>query len=183
MTAAATRKTALGSARALLGAFLCVAACAFPPPAPAGTPGAGGRAAAPDAAAAITPQRARSLYLLHCAGCHRVDGSGAPAYGVPTMIDTLGQFQHTPAGRAFLVQVPGARNSAVTNAELAALTNWALRTFSPATLPADFKPYTAAEVSAWRAHPPADIAGARADIIATLPMPSSYTNPNGDKHD
>ena len=183
MTRAATRTTAPGSARALLGVFLCAAACAAPSAAPAGTPAAGSRAAAPDAAAAITPKRARSLYLLHCAGCHRVDGSGAPAYGVPTMIDTLGQFQHTRAGRAFLVQVPGARNAAVTNAELAALMNWALHTFSPATLPADFKPYTTAEVSAWRAHPPADIAGTRADIVATLPLPSSYTKPNGDKHD
>ncbi|WP_413671692.1 cytochrome C [Massilia cellulosiltytica] len=128
----------------------------------------GGHAAAQPAA--ITPQRARSLYLLHCAGCHQVDGSGTPAYGVPSMIDTLGVFQRTKAGRAFLVQVPGARNANVTDAELAALTNWALRTFSPKTLPADFRPYTTAEVTRWRANPPLDIAGARTQVLVGLQM-------------
>jgi mono/diheme cytochrome c family protein len=132
---------------------------------------------------AVTPQRARSLYLLHCAGCHQIDGSGTPKFGVPSMIDTLGQFQRTPAGRAFLVQVPGARNANVSDAELAALTNWALRTFSSATLPAGFKPYTTAEVKRWRATPPLDIAGARAAVVAALPVPLTYTNTNGGKHD
>ena len=127
-----------------------------------------------DSAAAISPQRARSLYLLHCAGCHQVDGSGAPQFGVPTMIDTLGYFQRTRAGRAFLVQVPGARNSNVSDAELAALTNWALRTFSQSTLPQDFKPYSTAEVAHWRADPPLDIATARETVIAGLPVQPAY---------
>ena len=131
-----------------------------------------GTAAAAATDAGVTPQRARSLYILHCAGCHQIDGSGTPAYGVPSMIDTLGQFERTAAGRAFLVQVPGARNASVTDAELAAMTNWALRTFSAATLPSDFKPYTAAEVTPLRANPPLDIAGARAAIVAALPAPT-----------
>jgi len=128
---------------------------------------AGPAAAAPDHP--VTPQRARSLYLLHCAGCHQVDGSGTPAFGVPSMIDTLGLFQRTAAGRAFLVQVPGARNASISDAELAALTNWTLRTFSTATLPAGFKPYTTAEVKVLRADPPLDIAATRAAVIAGLP--------------
>ncbi|MES2259351.1 MAG: cytochrome C [Pseudomonadota bacterium] len=122
-----------------------------------------------DAAAEISPQRARSLYLLHCSGCHQPDGSGSPAFGVPTMRGSLGHFQNTPAGRAFLVQAPGARNAHISDAELAALTNWQLLQFAPATLPPNFKPYTAEEVSRWRANPPLDVAAARAAIVAGFP--------------
>lgn len=114
----------------------------------------------------ISPQRARSLYLLNCAGCHQIDGSGSPRYGVPDMRNLLGKFQQSAAGRAFLVQAPGARNAHVSDAELAALTNWTLLAFSPATLPADYRPYTAAEVGRWRANPPLDVAGARAAIVS-----------------
>lgn len=120
-------------------------------------------------AGAVSPQRARSLYLLHCSGCHLPDGSGAPAHGVPSMRNTLGQFQATAAGRAFLVQAPGARNAPVSDAELAALTNWQLLTFSRSTLPPGFQPYTVDEVRRWRANPPLDVAGARAAIVAGFP--------------
>ena len=129
-----------------------------------------GPAVAGKAGDTVSPQRARSLYLLHCAGCHQTDGSGTPAFGVPSMIDSLGAFLRTPAGRAFLVQVPGARNANVSDAELAALTNWELRAFSAATLPADFRPYTTTEVTHWRANPPVDIAAARAAVVAGLPV-------------
>jgi mono/diheme cytochrome c family protein len=116
--------------------------------------------------AAISPQRARSLYLLHCSGCHQADGSGSPGFGVPSMRGVLGKFQQSTAGRAFLVQAPGARNAHLTDAELAALTNWALLAFSPATLPAGHQPYTAEEVGRWRADPPLDVAAARAAIVS-----------------
>lgn len=118
---------------------------------------------------AITPLRARTLFRLYCSGCHQADGSGSPAFGVPSMRGTLGYFQRTPMGRAFLVQAPGARNAHVTDAELAALTNWALNEFSAQTLPGDFKPYTTEEVSRWRANPPLDVAGTRAAIAAGFP--------------
>lgn len=123
-----------------------------------------------DDAQTITPERARSLFYLHCAGCHRFDGSGTPAFGVPSMVNTLGRYQLTARGRAYLVQVPGARNANVTDAELAAMTNWQMQAFSAATTPKDFKPYTTEEVRRWRHNPPADIAGARAEILAELPV-------------
>ncbi len=121
--------------------------------------------AAEPSGAAISPQRARSLYLLNCAGCHGVGGAGVPQFGVPSMIGMLGRFPQTPAGRAYLVQVPGARNSALTDAELAAVTNWALHKFSPETLPPDFQPYTTAEVQRWRSRPPLDIEATRTAIM------------------
>jgi mono/diheme cytochrome c family protein len=111
--------------------------------------------------ATITGQRARSLYLLHCAGCHQIDGHGAPASGVPTMIDTLGSYLGSEAGKAYLVQVPGARNANVSDAELAALVNWTVEAFSSKTIPTGYRPYTEDEVRRWRACPPVDIAAAR----------------------
>ena len=132
--------------------------------------------------APVSVERARGLYMLHCAGCHRPDGGGAPAFGVPTMINTLGHFQRTVAGRAFLLQVPGARNASVTDAELAALTNWAVKQFSAPTLPADFVPYTAAEAAHWRSNAPLDIAGVRAAVVEGLPVAPLYiSNQNNQK--
>jgi mono/diheme cytochrome c family protein len=121
-----------------------------------------------DPAAAISPARARSMFFLHCAGCHSIDGGGHPNVGVPSMRNTLGYFLGSPAGRALIVQVPGARNASISDAELAALTNWELMNFSKDQLPADFVPYTAAEVTQARPHPPLDVAVARSKILRDL---------------
>lgn len=118
---------------------------------------------------AITRARVRSLYRQYCAGCHQLDGSGAPASGIPDMRATLGHFQRSERGRAFLVQAPGARNAGISDRELAALSNWLLYEFSRSTLPADFQPYTTEEVGRWRANPPLDVAGTRAAIASTFP--------------
>ncbi len=118
--------------------------------------------------ALISEARARSLFVLNCAGCHQIDGSGAPHAGVPSMRGNLGHFLGSAAGRAFLVQVPGARNSALSDAELAALTNWQLLSFSSASVPAGFTPYTTAEVTQSRGRPPSDVAAARAAILREL---------------
>jgi len=125
-------------------------------------------AAAADADQMISPARARSLFILQCAGCHHVDGSGQPDSGVPSMRNTLGYFLGSAQGRAFLVQVPGARNATITDAELTALTNWQLHNFSKDILPADFVPYTTQEVTQARANPPSDVAATRAKILQEL---------------
>ena len=62
-------------------------------------------------------------YRLHCSGCHQADGSGLPDGGVPPVRDALGWFLHTERGRAFLVQVPGTRQSPLSDARVAALLN------------------------------------------------------------
>jgi len=111
---------------------------------------------------------ARSQFILYCSGCHQADGAGHPNVGIPSMQNTLGNFVRSPAGRAFLVQVPGARNATVSDAELAELTNWELQTFSKKTLPENYQPYTSAEVTQARSAPPSDIPRARAQIIKDL---------------
>jgi mono/diheme cytochrome c family protein len=110
----------------------------------------------------------RTLYVLHCAGCHAFDGSGVPDKGVPSMRNTLGHFMHRPEGRAFLVQVPGVNNAGLSDAQIATLTNWTVTQFSAATAPVGWAAYTEAEVTEAKRHRPLDVAAARAAIVQRL---------------
>jgi mono/diheme cytochrome c family protein len=85
-------------------------------------------------------------YALQCMGCHTPDGSGTPGR-VPAIRDTLLPFARAPDGRKFLVQVPGSSQSMLTNAELAAVLNWMIETFSGTKA---FAHFTAAEVARYR---------------------------------
>jgi mono/diheme cytochrome c family protein len=118
---------------------------------------AGGAAAAP-------PQQD---YVLQCMGCHREDGSGAPGR-VPSLVGQMGRFLRVPGGRAYLVQVPGAAQSTLDDAALAALLDWMLRTFSPAEIPPGFTSYRADEVARYRAERPADVAKLRAELLERI---------------
>jgi len=112
----------------------------------------GASAIAPDVApeAARLKQAARADYVLQCAGCHRVDGRGSNPHGIPDFRQSVGAFVHLPEGREYLIRVPGAAHSQLSHAELAAVLNWVLTEFSAAQLPADFAPYSEAEVAAAR---------------------------------
>ena len=107
-------------------------------------------------------------YLQHCSGCHQSDGRGSARNRVPPLSGSVGHFVRTPAGRAFLVQVGGVAQAPLADTAIAALLNWMLAAFDRANLPADFKPYTAAEVETARAKRPGDIAAARALVVAEL---------------
>lgn len=97
--------------------------------------------------ALVSPAEAdtRTDYLLHCGGCHLQDGTGAPDE-VPSLRDTLGWIVSVPQGREYLARVPGASQSLLDDAKLAAVINWVLSEFNSATLADDFRPLTAAEV-------------------------------------
>lgn len=107
-------------------------------------------------------------YMLHCMGCHLEDGAGAPGK-VPALKDQMGKFLHVPGGRRYLVQVPGVAQAALPDQDLAAVLNWTLETFSSAQLPADFAPYSSAEVARYRRHKLIDVAGTRAALVAAMP--------------
>ncbi|MFZ1886652.1 MAG: c-type cytochrome [Candidatus Binataceae bacterium] len=104
--------------------------------------------AAPLASQAESPAE---MYTLNCWGCHGAGAKGIPGT-VPRLAHSMGYFLRIPEGRAYLVQVPGVENSALDDAQTAIILNWMLDTFSRAELPPDFKPYTSAEVKAYRAH-------------------------------
>jgi mono/diheme cytochrome c family protein len=106
-------------------------------------------------------------YTLNCMGCHGASGAGVPGK-IPPLADSLGWFVHSPAGREFIIRVPGASNSALTDEELAQVTNLMLKRFSAGQLPADFRPYTADEIAAGRRPAYADVQAVRTRVITDL---------------
>ena len=98
---------------------------------------------------------ARIDYLLHCSGCHRPDGAGAPPE-VPSLRGPIGLIVGTPEGREYVARVPEAAQAPLEDDELARVLNWMLREFSAATLPDGFRPLQADEVGAARGRVLAD---------------------------
>lgn len=111
--------------------------------------------------------RARQGWVLNCMGCHTADGSGIPGK-VPALRNSLGHFVGMPEGREFVMRVPGAANSALSDADLANVLNWLLATMNATTRPAGFRPYTAEEIAAHRRPALTDVARARAGLVQRL---------------
>lgn len=118
-----------------------------------------------DAPALATTSHARAAWVLHCAGCHRVDGAGSDAGGVPDL-RRLGAWLQLPGGREFVVKVPGVMGSGLDDAGVAAVVNWLLATLARESVPADHRPYAADEVARARAAPLVDVAAERARLLA-----------------
>ncbi len=128
-----------------------------------------------DAPSVATTTHARAAYVLHCAGCHGVDGSGLPQSYVPGL-KRLGDFLRLPGGREFVIKVPGVMNSGLDDAQVADVTNWVLATISRESVPVGHAPYRAAEVSRVRAAPLPDVMAERHRLQAQarqlgLPVP------------
>ncbi len=123
------------------GAFLAVAAFAF-------------------LVAVCDPARAdeRHDYVLHCAGCHKPDGSGSQV--VPSLAD-MGRVFAARGGREYLIRVPGVAQAPLSDEKLASLLNWLLAEHAGALA----LPYTAAEVRRHRAQPLRDPLAARKAIL------------------
>ncbi len=103
-------------------------------------------------------------YLLHCSGCHLPDGSGlAPV--VPTLHDVIGRLVAEPGGRSYIVRVPGVSQAPINDEKLTEVINWMLTEFSSDTLPENFKPFTAKEVSRARSQLLADPLKFRAELF------------------
>ncbi len=111
-------------------------------------------------------QQARFDYMMHCQGCHTPDGVGA--YSVPRMKDEVGAFLGSDAGRAYLVQVPGAATSALSNERLANVLNWIVIAFSGASLDGPFEPYSAMEVGRLRQAPLNEVDSYRTQLLREL---------------
>lgn len=93
----------------------------------------------PSAGAAQSVGSPRLNFLLHCSGCHAVDGSGNNAAGIPNLRGTIGHFLKVDGGREYLAQVPGSAQSPLSDKETAELINWMLREFSAKELPSQVK--------------------------------------------
>ena len=97
-------------------------------------------------------QRAWQHWTLNCQGCHRPDGTGS-AGTAPSLAGTVARFLSVPGGREYLGRVPGVATSPLSNADLSEVMNWMLWRFDKEHLPANFQPYTAAEIGQLRVAP------------------------------
>ena len=108
-------------------------------------------------------------YILYCMGCHGDQAQGVPGK-VPPLAGSVALFMRTAEGRNYVLRVPGAANSALGNAELAAVLNWLAARFPPAGAAAapQSSPFTAAEVSELRRSPLADVKERRREVVRAL---------------
>jgi hypothetical protein len=125
----------------------------------------------PEAAAASPAQD----YVLHCMGCHGGQAEGVPGR-VPPLAHSLARFMRTPAGRSYVLRVPGAASSALSDTALTAVLNWLAQTFDAEDLGAGVPLFTVEEVAGQRHTPLLSVLATRQQTVAGLeasgPAPS-----------
>ena len=104
---------ALASAAGLAG--LCLLVAARP-------------ALARDPADPADTRQVAARYVLHCGGCHGVDGRGTP--GATPTLHGLAALADTEDGHRYLMRVPGVAQAPLADADLAELLDWLVATFS-----------------------------------------------------
>lgn len=117
-----------------------------------------------DAPAVSPTTHVRARWVLHCAGCHGVDGAGSALGRVPDLRG-LGAFLRVDGGRAFVIKVPGVMGSGLDDAQVAEVTNWLLATLARASVPDGHRPFDADEVSRARAQALVDVAAERQRLV------------------
>jgi cytochrome c553 len=127
------------------------------------------------AAAQANPQQD---YVLYCMGCHGAQAEGVPGK-VPPLAHALGRYMRTPEGRNYILRVPGAANSVLSDTQLAAVLNWLAQTFNADEISSDTPPFTPAEVTASRHTPLASVLATRRQVVSDLATtgrapPTSY---------
>ena len=106
-------------------------------------------------------------YMLYCMGCHGPQAEGVPGK-IPPLAHALGLYMKTPAGRNYVLRVPGAANSALSDSELAAVLNWLAVSYSTGELSSDTPMFTPAEVAKLRHVPLESVLAARREVIAAM---------------
>jgi cytochrome c553 len=115
-------------------------------------------------------------YMLNCMGCHGTDAQGVPGK-VPPLANALSRFMRTPEGRNYVLRVPGAANSALSNTQLAAVLNWLAVTYDSSPSAHQPAPFTSDEVSLLRRQPLVSVLATRSEVVRNLantgPAPSA----------
>jgi hypothetical protein len=106
-------------------------------------------------------------YVMQCRGCHGEGAEGVPGK-VPPLAHTLVQFMRSPAGRSYVLRVPGASNSMLSDAQLAAVLNWIAGNFGHDQLPASAPPFSVQEVAATRRMPMVSLQATRRAVLKDL---------------
>jgi mono/diheme cytochrome c family protein len=105
-------------------------------------------------------------YMLYCMGCHGPEAQGV-AGKIPPLAAALPLYMRIPAGRDYVLRVPGAANSVLTDAQLAAVLNWLAATY-PAPGEVQASPFTAEEVTRVRHTPLANVLATRQAVVREL---------------
>jgi cytochrome c553 len=105
-------------------------------------------------------------YMLYCMGCHAPDAQGLPGK-IPPLAGSLARFMRTSEGRDYVLRVPGAANSALSDAQLAAVLNWIAARYPDAAEPPP-APFTVEEVTRARRTPLADVKATRREVVRSL---------------
>ena len=128
-------------------------------------------AAASIAAASLLATVARASpqqdYILYCMGCHGPQAEGVPGK-VPPLAHALGRYMRSPAGRNYILRVPGAANSVLSDAQLAGVLNWLAQTFDAQELSSDVPLFSAAEVTSQRHSPLPSVLATRREVVREL---------------
>ena len=86
---------------------------------------------------------------------------------MPSIRRSLALFSAFPAGRDFVIRVPGVAQSPLSDRDTAALLNWMIRNLSDLPVPPQFAEYSAAEVQTLRGHPLAQVKALRERMMST----------------
>ena len=105
-------------------------------------------------------------YMLYCMGCHGAQAQGVPGK-IPPLAGSVSLFMRTAEGRNYVLRVPGAANSALADAQLAAVLNWLAESYGAPGEPRAV-PFTVDEVSRVRHTPLADVQARRREVIRAL---------------
>jgi mono/diheme cytochrome c family protein len=106
-------------------------------------------------------------YALNCMGCHGTEAQGIPGK-VPPLANTLSRFMRSPEGRNYVLRVPGAANSALSNEQLAAVLNWRAETYDSSATSSQPAPFTSTEVAAVRHQPLLSVLATRSAVVHNL---------------
>jgi mono/diheme cytochrome c family protein len=106
-------------------------------------------------------------FMMECQGCHAIDGSGNIS-AIPALKNYMAKFLTVPGGREFLVQVPGAAQAPLSDAETAEVLNYLLKKFGPLEIAQQYPPYTAEEVARLRKTPLTEVKQKRAALVKLI---------------
>jgi mono/diheme cytochrome c family protein len=117
-------------------------------------------------------------YVLYCMGCHGPQAEGVPGK-VPPLAHALGRYMRSAAGRNYVLRVPGAANSVLSDAQLADVLNWLAQTFDADELSSAVPLFSTAEVTGQRHSPLPSVLATRREVIRELAVtglapPASY---------
>jgi mono/diheme cytochrome c family protein len=133
-------------------------------PAGAGRVGFALAAALAACAAVASPKQD---YMLYCMGCHGEQAQGVPGK-IPPLAHSLARYMRSPEGRDYVLRVPGAANSVLSDAQLAAVLNWIATQFNASELSSQLAWFTTEEVSRSRRKPLADVLATRREVVRAL---------------